>query len=53
VKLLVLTGDLHVNSTVALCPPTVELDDGGTYHHSRTQAWIWNRWIDFWALADA
>lgn len=46
--LLVLTGDMHVNSTVALCPPTVELDDGGTYHASRQQAWIWDKWLAFW-----
>jgi hypothetical protein len=51
VTLLVLTGDLHVNSTVALCPPTVELDDGGTYYASKSQAWIYNRWVDFWAKA--
>lgn len=50
-KLLAITGDLHVNSTVALCPPTVELDDGGTYHHSKAQAWLWKKWLDYWEEA--
>lgn len=49
--LLVLTGDLHTNSTVALCPPTVELDDGGTYRASKPQKWIWARWLEFWDAA--
>ena len=40
-------GDLHTNATPALCPPNVELDDGGTYRHSRTQAWLWRSWIEF------
>lgn len=39
-------GDLHVNSTVAVCPPVVELDDGGTYHASRVQRWLWDCWLD-------
>lgn len=34
-------SDLHVNSSVAVCPLTVNLDDGGTYHASRTQQWLW------------
>ena len=50
--LLVLTGDLHVNSTVALCPPKVELDDGGVYHASDKQLWIYERWVEFWNLAE-
>lgn len=47
-KLLVLTGDLHTNSTVALCPPVVELDDGGRYHASPMQKWLWARWNEYW-----
>lgn len=39
-------GDAHVNSTVALCPPVVELDDGGTYHASPGQRWLWDCWQD-------
>ena len=32
---LILLGDTHIGSTVALCKPVVELDDGGTYRASR------------------
>jgi hypothetical protein len=49
--LLVTFGDMHVGSTVALCPPRVELDDGGTYHASKAHRWIWDRWQEFWAEA--
>lgn len=48
VDLLVVTSDLHCGSTVALCPPTVTLDDGGTYQASRAQRWIWQCWNDLW-----
>jgi hypothetical protein len=44
---LVLVSDLHINSTVGLCPPRVNLDDGGTYNASRSQRWLWDCWIDF------
>jgi hypothetical protein len=44
---LIIVSDLHINSTVALCTPTVNLDDGGTYHASRTQTWLWRCWLDF------
>lgn len=44
---LIEVGDTHINSTVALSVPNVELDDGGTYHLSRTQSWLWRCWLDF------
>jgi hypothetical protein len=40
-------ADLHINSTVAVCPPLVNLDDGGTYHASRGQRWLWECWLDY------
>lgn len=40
-------SDLHVNQTVAVCPPVVNLDDGGTYHASRTQSWLYECLMDF------
>lgn len=43
-----IVGDMHVNSTVALCPPSFMLDDGGTYSASPVQTWIWERWEKFW-----
>ena len=46
--IVAVAGDLHVNSTVALCPPKFNLDDGGTYVASKQQRFIWNHWIDYW-----
>lgn len=40
-------SDIHANSTVALCPPTVNLDDGGTYRASRAQRWLYKRFQEF------
>lgn len=41
-------SDLHINSTVALCPPGVELDDGGHYSPSPFQQNLWRCWLDYW-----
>ena len=49
---LIVASDLHINSTVALCPPIVNLDDGGTYRSSRTQRWLWDCWLDFCHIAE-
>ena len=48
---IIISGDHHINGTVALCPPRVQLDDGGTFHPSPGQRWLWEGWIDFiqWA----
>lgn len=45
---LVALSDLHIGSTVALCPPRVQLDDGGYYSASRAQRWIWGKWKLAW-----
>jgi len=47
-SLVVAVADLHVNSTVGLCPPTVSLDDGGTYRASKAQRAVWSAWCVFW-----
>lgn len=47
--LLRVTSDQHCGSTVALCPPKVQLDDGGEYHASKAQRWLWEQWQAFWA----
>jgi hypothetical protein len=47
-QIIAITADHHTNSTVALCPPVVNLDDGGTYHVSRSQRWLWECWLDYW-----
>ena len=41
---LIAFGDLHSGSTIGICPPVLELDDGGTYHASPGQRWLWARW---------
>ena len=46
--ILAIVGDLHVNSTVGLVKPTVNLDDGGTYRSSKGQRWLWRNWLSFW-----
>jgi len=40
-------SDLQTNSTVAVCPPVINLDDGGTYHSSRLQKQLWHDYLDF------
>ena len=50
---LAVIGDTHIGSTTALCPHSVELDDGGVYHASKGQQWLWSCWQDFWAQARA
>jgi len=47
------TNDLHINSTVALCPPKFPRDDGGIYYPSKAQRWIWDRWLEFWDTVQA
>ena len=46
--IIALASDLHSNSTVALAPPRVRLDDGGEYVASAPQRWIWRKWLEFW-----
>jgi len=45
---VIAVGDLHVNSTVAISKPVVNLDDGGTYRASKSQRALWYSWLDFW-----
>ena len=44
---VVLVSDLHCNSRVGLSPPTVNLDNGGTYRASKPQRWLWSRFLAF------
>jgi len=46
--LLAAVGDLHIGSTVGLCPRHVELDDGGTYEASKSQRFLYECWLDYW-----
>lgn len=47
-------SDLHINSTVSLCVPRIELDDGGEYRASREQRQLWEWWLDYaeWSKAE-
>lgn len=49
--LVVLFSDTHCGSTYGLCPPKVQLDQGGYYTLSRSQRWLWESWLDFTATA--
>ena len=46
--ILAVVGDLHINSTVGLVTPTINLDDGGTISSSKEQKFLWKRWLVFW-----
>jgi hypothetical protein len=43
---ILVLSDLHVGSTVALCKPSNQLDDGGTYLASAGQHWLYRSWED-------
>lgn len=45
--IVAILGDLHVNSTVALCLPRFTLDDGGQYVSSKYQRWIWRKFKEY------
>ena len=48
---IIAISDTHSNSTVAVCPPRINLDDGGTYFSSPGQRWLWDKMLEFsdWA----
>lgn len=46
-KRVIVVSDMHVNSTVGLCPEFVNLDDGGTYRPSKQQKVLLKGWLDF------
>lgn len=45
---LAVVSDVHAGSTVAVCPPKIEMDDGGEYVASKAQRWLWQGWLGFW-----
>jgi hypothetical protein len=49
---IAITSDQHCGSTTSLCPPSVSLDDGGSYTASKAQLWLWQCWAEFWARVD-
>jgi hypothetical protein len=48
--IVAVVSDTHINSTIGLCPPRVQLDDGGTYRPSRFQRELWRCWGEFWGV---
>ena len=47
--IVAVVSDMHTNSTVGLCPPRFQLDDGGEYVASKAQRWLWRNWVHYWA----
>ena len=45
---IAIVSDMHIGSTLGLCPPKTNLDDGGTYSYSPFQKTVWKYWLDFW-----
>lgn len=41
---VLVVSDLHCGSTVALCPPGFDTEEGQTIGLSDWQAWMWDRW---------
>jgi len=41
---IIFVSDLHCNSTVAICPPEVNLDNGDIHVASNAQMWLWDKW---------
>jgi hypothetical protein len=51
--IIVWAGDLHINSTVALCVPEFKRDDGDFHKNSRLQNELWTAWGDAWKQVKA
>lgn len=48
VKNIIVISDTHFGCQLALCPPVVQLDNGGTYQQSVMQKKMYAYWLDFW-----
>jgi hypothetical protein len=49
---LTVTSDTHCGSTIGLMSPKpITYDDGGEYHPSPGQRWLWERWMAGWDAA--
>lgn len=44
---VIVISDTHCGCKLALCPPSVTLDEGGTYEHSPVQKKLWEMWRQF------
>ena len=50
---LCVVSDTHAGGTTAMCPPRINLDDGGHYAASKLQGALWQAWLNYWSLASA
>ncbi len=48
VKNIIVISDTHCGCQLALLPPKVKLDNGGTFLQSPLQKKIWSYWENFW-----
>ena len=48
VRNVIVISDTHFGCQLALCPPSVALDNGGTYQPSVLQKKLWGLWQYFW-----
>lgn len=46
IKLVVVPSDFHFGSTVGLCSPLFETDEGSGYVANDIQGWLWECWTD-------
>lgn len=44
---VILIADLHCNSTLGLCKPGLQRDDGELYELNQIQRWLWHTWEKF------
>ncbi len=51
-KKILVISDTHINSTVALCNPSVQLDDGQNVKISKAQRWFWDNYCDLLERVD-
>ena len=48
IRNIIVVSDTHCGCRLGLCPPSVQLDDGGTYEASDNQRKVWSMWEEFW-----
>lgn len=48
IKAYVIISDIHAGCQLGLCPPKVQMDEGGIYSPNAVQKAIWDMWNEFW-----
>lgn len=52
IRQVVVVSDIHAGSTVAICPPVLELAEGLEVRPNALQSWFWQCWLDLLAWID-